>query len=1475
MPPADDTPNSVPESNSGMFVAPSVLDLQDALPQFEIIELIGQGGMGAVYKARQPRLNRIVAIKLLPPLLGPDEFNYAKRFELEAQAMARMNHPNIVTVHDFGEADGGLRYIVMEHVDGTDLHHLIHGAQLTKAHVISWISQICGALQYAHENGLVHRDIKPANILISPEGEAKVVDFGLAKLADPSKQIDSQLTRPDVAMGTVDYSAPEAMESGAEIDGRADIYSLGVLFYEMLTGKVPRGAWKPPSKLNSEFDPRFDAIIVKAMQPLAADRYQSVAQISTALSEILKSPNSPAAAGGAAKKLAIGVLPVATAETAPSTPAPAAKSRLPIGLWVGIGALVVAAIVGFIIMSDGGDTKTGQDEGKGKNKGSKVAKGPKGKGKGKEPEKNPGRPQNPPDRPGRPGPQNEFRLPDNVKADPLPDGFADALAGLDLSKAVLGGKWRSDRGFVMGGPDKGGFTAGIELATPVSKVYQIKASFFRANADSDIVIVVPVGDGHYAPIHLCGFKKYAGIGGIDRRPLDNAGNPTRQPERMIKNGINRAEIWVQIAGDGASIGVDLNGRPLVDWSGKIDLLPTDDPWKPRNPDRISIGGTGRMLIATAHVNAASAAAPTEPPPTPPTPPTPPPTVVEAGWINPLEAIDIKEAMVDGSWSLIGNTVRNEKRNDDSPRLEIGPAISGSYDFNFTFTREEGEGNVVLILPIDGERFAPIYLSGFFGKVIGIHGLGGQSSQSDENPTSGKLAIDSGRKYEGMVQVSRNGPETRIVLKLGGESIIDWNGPTVELPEEEGFGWEPRSRDRISIGAVDPTIFEELRIRSGSAPGGDPDGWVDMLKDLDLEAGTIVGEWQLRDLNLVRRDAGIGFPRFEFPQVSGPNYDLEFTVSLPRRVEDIMINLPVAGTVGVFHLAAMTNKTAISPLDGNLLTTPGNPTERKSPLVVETRHKVEIRVRSKDTAVAINAKIDGEVFVDWTGIASQLGENRRWESRDPSKIALGAAAAAIFSDVRFRPAPAGMPDPPKPAVAPKLVEIAKATASEVEISTFLGFKKEMDALNLSYRASLLKNTEVAANASVQAEMARLDQGQPITETDPPGTHDIVVSRRGVYRKEVAKYEARRGIASLPVLAQQLLKVEALKTGADPASIELIDAEIAKIRTRVEEIRAAAAAEGIEVSENIPGAAPASLQRPTLPFPVITVKGGVVAWERTGKNTKEGMGRVPGGLSQTVVAISGGSEIAAALKDNGRVEVWGEFEAGLPKSEIKDLDDVVRIELRDSSYALHLATLDKKGNVRVVSAGWSEPTTFEDQANSLTDVVETSIHSIGGIAIHDSGKVSLWGSSNDFTESPDNVVKIARGPFLNVMLLEDGTTVSWGEFVSAFPKDLGKIQDVAVALQSTEAGGVVHLQDGSLIGFGTFASMQPDFEDLSKTRTVRRIVAGSYAVAVEIGEGKDYEWRFFGQGLDNELCAEEAEGCSDIVIGREYIVGFRPN
>ena len=280
--------------NASAWHPPSVEELQAQLPQYVINGLIGRGGMGAVYRGMQISLERVVAVKILPASLGGRDAGYAERFKNEARAMARLNHPGIVAVYESGETADGLLYIVMEFVEGVDVARLLaRQGCFAPNDALAMISTICGTLQYAHERGIVHRDIKPSNIMISSTGMIKVADFGLAKVSAMSGETLG-LTRPGTALGTLHFMAPEALTLGMEVDHRADIYAVGVMFYQMLTGHLPQGMFQLPSKRVPGIDSRFDAIIARALCDDREARYQQASQITEELARIARSPASSA-----------------------------------------------------------------------------------------------------------------------------------------------------------------------------------------------------------------------------------------------------------------------------------------------------------------------------------------------------------------------------------------------------------------------------------------------------------------------------------------------------------------------------------------------------------------------------------------------------------------------------------------------------------------------------------------------------------------------------------------------------------------------------------------------------------------------------------------------------------------------------------------------------------------------------------------------------------------------------------------------------------------------------------------------------------------------------------------------------------------------------------------------------------------------------------------------------------------------------
>ncbi|MBM3991785.1 MAG: serine/threonine protein kinase [Planctomycetes bacterium] len=265
---------------------PAPEELAPFFPQYELVELIGRGGMGAVYKAVQKGLQRTVAIKVLPADAAADP-TFAERFTREGRALARLDHPNIVGIHDSGVA-GGLYYFVMEFVDGANLRQMVRAGKVEPVQALGIVSQVCEALQYAHEEGIVHRDIKPENILVDRRGRVKIADFGLAKLLGAA-QTDLNLTRTQQAMGTPHYMAPEQWEKPAEVDHRADIYALGVVFYELLTGELPLGRFAPPSH-KLQVDVKVDEVVLKSLAKEPALRYQSAGAVRTDVDRIAAEP---------------------------------------------------------------------------------------------------------------------------------------------------------------------------------------------------------------------------------------------------------------------------------------------------------------------------------------------------------------------------------------------------------------------------------------------------------------------------------------------------------------------------------------------------------------------------------------------------------------------------------------------------------------------------------------------------------------------------------------------------------------------------------------------------------------------------------------------------------------------------------------------------------------------------------------------------------------------------------------------------------------------------------------------------------------------------------------------------------------------------------------------------------------------------------------------------------------------------------
>ncbi len=273
-----------PGGNTTPVPAPAPEELAPHFPQLEILQCLGRGGMGVVYKARQKSLNRFVALKLLAPERAGDP-QFAARFEKEAHALAALSHPNIVGVHDFGQA-GGFYFLLMEFVDGVNLRQAMKAGRFTPEQALAVVPPVCEALQYAHEHGIAHRDIKPENLLLDREGRVKIADFGIAKI------LGAESLGPGVAesqpAGTPQYMAPE-QKNHHRTDHRVDIYSLGVVLYELLTGELPAASVQPPSRKIS-IDVRLDEIVLRALEKSPELRFQTATEFRTRVEALAGEP---------------------------------------------------------------------------------------------------------------------------------------------------------------------------------------------------------------------------------------------------------------------------------------------------------------------------------------------------------------------------------------------------------------------------------------------------------------------------------------------------------------------------------------------------------------------------------------------------------------------------------------------------------------------------------------------------------------------------------------------------------------------------------------------------------------------------------------------------------------------------------------------------------------------------------------------------------------------------------------------------------------------------------------------------------------------------------------------------------------------------------------------------------------------------------------------------------------------------------
>lgn len=583
---------------------PTPEELQQEIVQYKILELLGRGGMGAVYKGWQVSLDRYVAIKIMPPGVDDADAQFTARFKQEARTMAKFQHPGIVSVYDAGETGTGLLYIVMEFVEGTDVSQMVKSqGRLTPAYALAITAHVCDALQYAHSHGVIHRDIKPANVMLNLEGAVKVADFGLAKGSDTGS---SGLTRTNMAMGTPDYVAPEVLVAGTPVDHRADLYSVGVMLFNMLTGEIPRGMFKMPSQKVGT-DPRFDAIIRKAMEQEREGRYQSAEEIRRDLEAILSTPQAqgeeapasqppsqpsrkPVARAPHARKDATQGVPQSGKAPDPRAPGRPKKSSSVIPVLV-VGALALASIGAFFALrkpqpaAPAGDSPgvavTSAPEPATGPAAAVAANTPAPAEPGNDAVKGDSRPAPSPIVTGIPSsltvpasPPPPSVLP--VEAVKPQTGWTNLLANVDVKRDTVTGDWSMENGELV---SIDGSASHRTLELPVAqepKNYDLRIQVTRRKGGAAMFFALR-GDGNGAAVHFDGWtgnrenssEVTAVLAGAVEEPGGKFVNP-----RPFFGDLARHEILIQVRAD--RVAVRLDGKELLNRKGGLAGLAQSD-----------------------------------------------------------------------------------------------------------------------------------------------------------------------------------------------------------------------------------------------------------------------------------------------------------------------------------------------------------------------------------------------------------------------------------------------------------------------------------------------------------------------------------------------------------------------------------------------------------------------------------------------------------------------------------------------------------------------------------------------------------------------------------------------------------------------------------------------------------------------------------------------------------------------------------
>ncbi|MEM7145612.1 MAG: serine/threonine-protein kinase [Verrucomicrobiota bacterium] len=1031
--PSSPAPQQGSSAGATAFVPPTPEDLQAALPEYKVTELIGAGGMGAVYKATQVSLDRPVAIKILPSELfaagaAPDpttdgtdsstgsDFQYAERFQREAQAMARLHHPRIIAVHDFGQAEitatgtgtpATFLYIVMEYIEGTDLDELKTKGTLTVDSILAIITQTCDALNYAHEKGIVHRDIKPANIMLDVNGQVKVADFGLAKMTGNDPAANLSLTVTSMAMGTPDYVAPEALEIGVEVDHRADIYSLGVMLYELLTGTIPRGMFQPPSQKNPDLDPRLDTVISNAMQSERDGRYQSVTELWQHIDEIRNSPSPAAVQQQAEQTGRVAIKPDPLGPTQKVSVSPATATKIPHAkekksnatLWFTVTAVIaVLLIVGGIITlnsSKAPPTTTADD-----------APPQIAKIENQEPETKTPPPTSTPDPPPLPG-----------NNDPI-----DLLTLLDPANLAQANWQQTETGF----ENQTGSATLLSFPLAISGSYRIDATLTPIEAPDSIMLSFPVGKARVSMV-FGGFPVEGYYSGLDmisgqRPPV----NPTGIQGLQLEPGRDyKLEIDVRIKGADAEITVAVDDETIVTWSGPQSALAVSGARTPTPSQAISIFNhfNTNALWSRLSVTPTGGSIALLTPSVPHTIPTVASPILPGASVDLLSLVNPDADGIQGHWTRTEDGIESMPNSNSLQVLALPVNIEGNYRLRARFTPLDTRESTNFLIPVGPKSRAYIVFNGWpnhpNAPLSGIENIGGKSATSGTGTVVKDFPFQASKSYETEISVSTDVDTATVDVRLDGNPFFQWSGPIDQVPANVRFLKQTAPQ---SIAIANPltgqTLLEELELtmtsgqatllRQGAAD--EPAVWIDLLPLVRLPEHRRAGAWaQDTDATLRATAESETNDRLLIPLAAQKNYAVATEFTFDEKVGNLGIVLPLDNKTAVLNINANVqgrNLLGLMKINNAGYTSPNYPPSAIHRFDFEPgkRYQLVAHVIQDGSGKArIRATLDGQPAIDWSGPVSHFNDpGFGWPSIDRGRLGLGASRVPVsFHRVAYR------------------------------------------------------------------------------------------------------------------------------------------------------------------------------------------------------------------------------------------------------------------------------------------------------------------------------------------------------------------------------------------------------------------------------------------------------------------------------------------